>query len=373
MKFNDLGKIVSQIPGWHTSRKIIVIESDDWGALRTKDKINLQEISKFYPNVIHDPYTANDSLETVEDLNCLFEVLGAVKDKVGNSAVLTANTIMANPDFTKIEESNFEQYHYKETYTSLGNDSQRVNLLKTIKEGIASNLFYPQLHGREHINIKQWMTSLKNNHIELKFSFKFESYGIPLKEKINMRKNVMAALDSTDQVELNNIKGYLEDAQNIFHNTFGFKSKTFIAPSYIWSNELEDTFLKLDIKGLQGLPYQYMPNEKGNWYKKKFRYTGLKSKKGMIHLVRNAFFEPTLNPKINWVQDCLERVDLAFKLKKPAIIGSHRLNFIGSINQENRTQNLQLLKELFQKIVSKWPDVEFKTSEELINIISKNE
>lgn len=85
--------------------------------------------------------------------------------------------------------------------------------------------------------------------------------------------------------------------------------------------------------------------------------------------VRNCFFEPTLTGKKGVVDLCLKRVEMAFKSKNPAIIGSHRLNFIGSIEKSNRDNNLLLFKNLLTKIINKWPDIEFLSTPELLNII----
>jgi hypothetical protein len=65
------------------------------------------------------------------------------------------------------------------------------------------------------------------------------------------------------------------------------------------------------------------------------------------------------------VSDCLERIDIAFKCKKPAIIGSHRLNFIGFIDENNRTKNLKQFRILLKEIVKRWPSIEFVSTDEL--------
>ena len=71
------------------------------------------------------------------------------------------------------------------------------------------------------------------------------------------------------------------------------------------------------------------------------------------------------------IEECLDRIKIAFKWNKPAIIGSHRLNFIGFINPRNRDKNLVLFKTLLNKIIQKWPDVEFMTSDQLGDLITK--
>lgn len=55
-----------------------------------------------------------------------------------------------------------------------------------------------------------------------------------------------------------------------------------------------------------------------------------------------------------------------------AVISSHRLNFIGNIDIQNRDRNLILFRKLLNKIMKKWPDVEFISSDELgKNIVDK--
>ena len=67
-----------------------------------------------------------------------------------------------------------------------------------------------------------------------------------------------------------------------------------------------------------------------------------------------------------------KEIDIAFKWRKPATISSHRVNYIGWLNKQNRKHGLQKLDELLAQIIKYWPDVEFMTSEELGDLISKN-
>jgi len=63
-------------------------------------------------------------------------------------------------------------------------------------------------------------------------------------------------------------------------------------------------------------------------------------------------------------------IDIAFRWKKPAVISSHRVNYIGRLRPENRTNGLKKLEALLQSIIAKWPDVEFMTSVELGDLIT---
>ena len=80
---------LSNLPGWQTNRKIVVIESDDWGSVRMPslksyeklmaDGLELTGGSKRYNN--------NDTLASKDDLTALFETLAIFKDKNNRSAV----------------------------------------------------------------------------------------------------------------------------------------------------------------------------------------------------------------------------------------------------------------------------------------------
>jgi hypothetical protein len=62
-------------------------------------------------------------------------------------------------------------------------------------------------------------------------------------------------------------------------------------------------------------------------------------------------------------------MEQAFFFKKPAIISSHRLNFIGQLSRENRNSTIKQFETLLASITEKWPDVEFLSSDELVTVI----
>ena len=57
--------------------------------------------------------------------------------------------------------------------------------------------------------------------------------------------------------------------------------------------------------------------------------------------------------------------------KAHATISSHRVNYVGWLNEDNRANGLIKLDELLSRIIKKWPNVEFMTSSELGDLISK--
>ena len=90
-------------------------------------------------------------------------------------------------------------------------------------------------------------------------------------------------------------------------------------------------------------------------------------------MVRNASFEPSQCSGQDVVSECLKDIQNAFFWHKPAIISAHRLNFIGELNKRNRLDNLVALDILLSKILLRYSDVEFMSSEQLGEFIKKTD
>ena len=67
----------------------------------------------------------------------------------------------------------------------------------------------------------------------------------------------------------------------------------------------------------------------------------------------------------------MKEIEIAFRWNKPAVISSHRVNYIGYLHPENRERSLKQLSELLSRMLKKWPDIEFMTSSELGDLIAK--
>lgn len=366
---SSIKKNVVLIPGWRTKRKIVVFESDDWGTIRIPNQQTLKSLSKNNIALQNDRICQFDSLETDEDLSALFEVLHSVKDSNRKPAVLTANTIVANPHFDRIALSDFSEYHYERFTDTIQRYPKCNNVKEIIDQGIASEIYKPQFHGREHLNVNQWLKALKKGNKELREAFKYQVFGIPFRDKSAMRRNIVSAFDYNKPEEMEQHKEILKDGLEIFADLFCFRSSSFIATTYVWNSAIEETLKKSGVNYLQGIAYQYIPNPGGTWYKKKFHYTGQSNSYQQRYLVRNCFFEPSLSRNTDEVGECLKRVEIAFRWNKPAIVSTHRVNFIGTLKEHNRTINLHGFKKLLTEIIKRWPDVEFMSSDQLGDLI----
>ena len=361
------------IPGWKTGRKLVVIESDDWGSIRMPDTATYNALKRQGIRVDEDLFCKYDTLASEADLNELFEVLSSVKDKFNKPAVITANAVVANPDFDKIKENNFEKYEYETIDVTIQTQYSSA-VWQLWKEGISNNLYHPQFHGREHLNVKKWLEALRNNEFATKLAFEYRTFGLTSATSSSIKTHYMGAFNSNMEDDILFYDQVITEGLSYFERLFGYSSKSFIATTYTWSPLIEPILQKNGIRYLQGLLTQHIPLDDGSKFGfKKGNFQGKTNHLGQIYLMRNCFFEPThFRDKFDVVDDCLNRIDIAFRCHKAAVIGAHRLNFIGTLNENNRTVNLQLLRKLLKEIVRKWPDVEFVSSDELGDIISKS-
>lgn len=360
------------IPGFRTNRKIVVLESDDWGMIRMASQESYNRLlKKGYP-VDQCIYNLNDSLESNEDLIGLMEVLDSVKDINGNPAKMTMNNIVANPDFERIEASGYSEYHYEPFTKTLTTYKNSDKVLELYHEGIAKNLFQMQFHGREHVNINRWIESLQLGNKVLRDAFTEKMFTVASANSESGRSDYLDAFGMAYFKETETLLSIVSSGLSLFNHIWGFYSTSFIAPCYIYPKSMELILHQNNIKFIQGGHAQLIPIE-GITLKTKqqYHYLGQSNEFGMKYLVRNVHFEPAslLDKAESEVLNSLQQIETAFFWGKPAIISTHRVNFMGRIRPENRSVNLKLLGKLLTEIKRKYPDVEFMSSDELGQLI----
>jgi len=361
---NTLKQHITNALGKKTNRKIIVIESDDWGTIRMPSR-KIYDILKKQGLNIDDPYNRYDSLATEEDLSALFDILATFKDHNGRHPTLTANCLVANPDFKRIKDSGYTKYFFEPFTETLRQYAHCENSFSLWKEGIQDNLFHPQFHGREHLNISSWLFALQHGDPDTLCGFGHGFWGHTIRRSGLQSRPFLAAYHFRSLKEEDRICQIINEGMGIFKEIFGYKSRSVIAPKFIWSSKMEKAFSACGANLIQSQRNQLIPSIHKPGFQTKFHYSGQKNSLAQTYLVRNALFEPTSAPNNDWVDSCLKDISRAFLWKTPAIISAHRVNFIGAIMPENRDKNLIMLKELLRKILLRWPTVEFLTTDQL--------
>ncbi|MBK8502212.1 MAG: hypothetical protein IPL46_08395 [Saprospiraceae bacterium] len=355
---------IKNIPGWRSNRKIVVFAVDDYGNVRVDSKAARERMNKAGLE-IKSRFDAFDSLENEEDLSVLFETLSSVKDMDGRHPIFTALTVVANIDFES--QRNSQSYKYEllpDTFTKLGYDKA----WHLWQQGIQNGLLYPQFHGREHLNIKVLESNLSNSEYSTRIALANRSY-TSIRNEFFPKLSYTAAFALDDLSEIDRQHQIIESGLDYFQQIFGFRSETFNPPGGREHSDLHSTLYKFGIKYIE-TPFIKNEHQGNDRYRRMINYTGKKNDQGQTFLVRNCLFEPGSDNSIDWVAYCLKQMEVAFRWGKPAIISSHRVNFCGNIDPNNRKVGLLALKALLAEIVTRWPEVEFKTTNELGNLVN---
>lgn len=358
---------VTNIPGWRTRSKIVVFESDDWGSMRMPSKHAYESLLKAGIRVDKSKYDSLDSLENGADLTNLLDLLSEFKGSRGEHPVFTFNTVMANPNFKLIEDSRFLEYHFDFFFDSYkkyyGEDLKSVWF-----EGINKGLIKPQFHAREHVNLQLWIRDLLSGNKDTLSAFQREFFGLKTRTSSSLQNHYLAAFCAETKEELDGVKEITRQGLQMFRDLFGFSSKSFIACNYIWPKKLEPSLSSFGIEYMQGQRVQKDPFSVKGKIKTNYHYTGQKSGEA-LYLVRNVLFEPFFDSKRDWVNACMKQISNAFFWGKPAVISSHRINYVSNMDVRHRDRNLNMLRSLIDLILKKWPDTQFVSSDQLGDLI----
>ena len=356
--------------GTKTKRKIVVFYVDDYGSVRTKDRNAYNELIKGgCPFDNGFSFSKYDTLADKSDLTTLFEVLKSVKDSRNNFACFTPFTIVANPDFTKIRESGFNTYFrepFTETLKRYGSAYEGV--FDLWKQGIHENIFYPVYHGTEHVNVKRLMQALQNGHKSSLLAFDNESVCVPNFENEEPVRNYTANCDIDTLADNEQLKSDIETGLKMFEELFGYRTKQFAPGAATYHPALHPTLVDNGVKYININRVQKTPLENGK-YKNKIYFNGQKNELGQRYIVRNGIFEPHGKTGTVEADNCLKDIEAAFRWGAPAVISSHRVNFVGHFDEKWRDNSLMQLKYLIEEIVKKWPDVEFMNGDEMCDTL----
>jgi len=361
---------LSNLPGWRTKRKIVIIESDDWGSIRMPSKKVFQQLVTNGIDVKSGDakrYNENDTLASKDDLAALFELLSSFIGSNQKPAVFTAVSVVANPDFKKIKEQNFQEYYY-EPFTATLERYYGDNAAYLLwKEGIQQQVFKPQFHAREHLNVAEWMRTLQAGDQQALLTFELGLWGFNNQPVGNSTVSFQAAFDLYEPQDLAVQSESIKEGLILFEQLFGYKASFFVPPNGPFNNQLEAVAAAAGIQYMSAAKMQQEPQGYGK-NKRVFHWLGQQNKHQQLYITRNCFFEPSQVGK-NWVDSCLNDIDIAFRWNKPAVISSHRVNYIGALHPENRKTGLAQLNQLLTQITKRWPEAEFCTSDELGDMI----
>lgn len=357
-------KLLSNLPGYRTSRKIVVFESDDWGSERFPDRKTLDEFITDGHPVKNCGFSFNDCLETDEDLQALQYSLQKAGENIGKTPRLTLLTNVANPDFEKISQNDFREYHSRLVSETYALSSERKQVPLVFQELEDAGLVDLQYHGREHLYVARWLRDLREGKEASLYGFHKKVAGISPSYMPGLPYGYRAAYDLDLLEDLKEHKQRIEQGVEDFYRVYGKRPNYFVAPDGPLALQLEDVLKEKGIEYI-GFPKVQKVPLGGGKSKSRYHWLGKRTRHGQTVITRNVIFEPMGRGRVGNVEAALNDIELAFRMNKPAIISSHRANYTGGIHRGNRENGLEKLEQLFAEICRKWPEVEFLSSSEL--------
>ena len=369
---SEIKRSIKNLPGKKTGRKLVCIYVDDYGSIRVKDRKSYEKLKAAGIPMDSSRYSKFDTLSSTEDLQMLFEVLTSVKDIQGNHACLTPFVNIANPDFQKIRESNFTTY-YREPFTETlkRNGATHEGSYELWKQGLAEHIFHPEYHGTEHINVLRFMQALQQGHKTTRLAFDYECVALPLLPGDNPLKHSTTVFYIEKAEENESLKEDIRIGMTMFEQLLGYRPRQFTPGAGIYSPSLHPILKETGIDYINVNRYKAYPLGDGK-FEKHFLYKGKRNEVGQRYVVRNCIFEPYFDDCSRnnaAVIGCLKNVEAAFRMHAPAIISTHRVNYVGGLESTHRDDSLQQLKELLTEIVKRWPDVEFMDGDQMCDTL----
>ncbi len=357
--------------GKRVPRKMVIFESDDWGSnyIAGKEEFN-QLVKAGILSENSSPYAKYDTIARAKDLEVLFETLQSVKDANGNPAVFSTFFAPVNPDFDKIAATDFQEYHYETFLQTLARTGEDKAVASLWKEGIDSGMISPAYHAREHLCVPLWMEHLQNNHVKVREAFKYRFYSVPLKTLPSVVSAFRPALYFENEKQKEQIINSLKDGLDIIKSLFDVHPSVFCPPNGLSHVDFDQTLADEGIRSIKAARFRIEPDGQGGHITRKISNPHRNELNQMFYY-RNCWFEPCQGRK-NAVDYSMSHIAGAFNWNKAAVVCSHRISYMGGIDPNNRDKGIRELKELLKRIIKKWPDVVFCSSEEYAKQLHNN-
>ncbi len=358
---------LKNIPGPTVGKKLVVIECDDYGGIRMPSLEAMKQMKQAGVTIDDSRYNLLDTLEDQEDLSSLFDVLNNVKGADGKPAVMSPFVNVANPDFEKIKANDYKEYFYEpfpKTLQKYGRNSAGV--MDLWKQGIEACIFTPEFHGREHISVQPWMEKLQEGNPQLQFA---ASYGFVAVSNIKGIPAYAQEFRPEFYFDKKEHKSFLHNAiiegVKLFEQIFGYTPSAFTPSNSVFHPDFEQTVFQTGIPFLVLSHKNPTPGVNGELTFTNFTFRQKIQKDKLNYYIRNCAFEPTDNG-YKGIDIVMKQVASAFRWHKPAIISTHRVNFVGGLQKENRDKGLKELTTLLKAIIKHWPDAEFVSTANML-------
>ena len=357
--------LFKNMQGQGSRQKMVAFAVDDYGNVRVNGPAAAKKCldAGFLAKSRFDAF---DTLETKEDLEALFEVLMRHRDARGHAAIFTPYAVSGNLNLAAFVKSDGQEVQIENLSDTFNRQLAEFPGIYTgawdlWQQGLNERLLRPQFHGEVHFNKLElaslWMT--QKSKVEQIFETGSFAY---LKGGPN--RGIYAAFEYNQPQEIEEHEAWIKEGVQRFERTFGYAPMNFTPPNYNYHQKHVSMLASSGIRYMDTAMWrkEYLG---GGIYRRKWHHQGESLGAGIKAIIRNAVFEPEPNDGIDWVNSVLKQAEIAFFWNKPLLISTHRVNFCGWMNEENRKQSLMQLDKLLFALRQKWPELWFVGADEM--------
>jgi len=310
---------------------VLVIESDDWGA---------------------GPLAQADALIRLSD------TLQRIRDSSGHPAVMTLGVVLEVPDGARIAASNCTEYHA----LSLA-DSRFDAVRAAIRDGIQAGVFAPQLHGQCHYWPPALMAAAQGNPTVRDWLTAAEPAATENLPSSLQSRWVDASTLPSRALTPDAICQAAAAEAGVYQAVFGSVPQVAVATTFVWNDAVEAAWAQIGVEAV------ITPGRRATCRNAAGQpgcvdatmLTGERSLAGQTYLVRDVYFEPTLDHAPQRLADGLQARTWQ---RRACLVETHRFNFMQALDA-----SLAALETGLRDALAACPDLRFAAPLELARAI----
>ena len=317
---------------------VLIIESDDWGA---------------------------GPVEQASQLERIAAVLASHADIHGQKPVMTLGVVLAVPDGARIAANGMTRYFQKSL-----DQAEIASVVLAMKAGAESGVFALQLHGGEHY----WPVSLlAASKRDPSVAAWLSSPGWLATEALPSRLQsrwIDAAELPSKPLPGGEVTTAAREEVACFQRIFGRPAVVAVPPTFIWNDVVEHSWAEAGVKVVvtPGRRYEARDSNGEPIGGGKAILNGDQGLAGIIYVVRDDYFEPLRGHN---AMKGLEAVARKAALGRPALLETHRVNFLSDV--ENAEMTLRELDRLLTIVLEAFPQVRFMSTEVLATRVRRRD
>ena len=339
-----------------TSRKALVMESDDWGICSwCPDRQTFAEVRQL--DVVQEYFGrlsgwVAGGLETPDDMERLFQFLEGYHGRDGRPVVFTPCYAVANPDYEKIIESDLAEYHDIFLDEGVPGRWQHADILGKAREGMTRGVWMPEFHTRlHHAQPHKWLQAVRDGSPQAAKLFEYQMF------QCEERRPEYEDMTPEQQAE------WIVPAIRRMEKLFGRASRCGVNSDAGPETEAVWAAQGLRVRMCRG----NVPNARTADPPQQPVMGTYRADIDMTYLSRNCYLEPLGSGDLNHTNGAIPAAQAALNNWQhglPTVCSSHRKNFLSFIEEETENGYDQAAW-FFDKLTSEHPDIYFLTSWEL--------